>query len=282
MAHEFREKDRNSLEAWYQKEPGRTAAAIEKFLLQQVWSPVAPQRILEVGCGTGHFLGWFAQQGHKATGLEPSSFCLASARKRLPQKIQLNQGFAENLPYEDNEFDKVALITTLEFTDDPLMALEEACRVARRHVLLGALNKFSIIALQRYWTQLWHETVYSRARFFSVWELKGMVFQALSGPVTTKWKTSLTFPLRFLRHTHCIEKSSCFTWHPFGHFIAMRIDLQYPMQTAQNPVFSQIPSKVKGAHCSSCQQAGEWLSVREKAALPFAGKRPLPEREMCP
>ncbi len=284
MAYQFQNKDIDPYEAWFQKEPGRSAAALEKILLQRVWSPCAPQRILEVGCGTGYFLEWFAGQGHQTTGLEPSPSGLAMARKRLPPAIQLDQGHAENLPYEDNAFDTVALITTLEFVEDPLEALAEACRVARRHVLLGTLNKFSIIALQKYWKRLWHETIYSKARFFSVWELKAMISCTLSGPATTNWKTGLTFPLRFLNHTQHLEKSRFFTWHPFGHFIAMRVDLHYPIQTVQNPIFSQIPSKVKNAQCSSCRQAQGYLSANHSTGqgnMSPHRKAQSSQRELC-
>ena len=103
-----------------------------------------PQRVLEVGCGSGIFLEWFMSQGHMVAGLEPSSSSLELARRRLGPKVRLDQGFAENLPYDDNEFDTVALITSLEFVDDPYLALKEACRVARRNVLLGVLNRYSI------------------------------------------------------------------------------------------------------------------------------------------
>lgn len=254
----FPPTDADHYDAWFEREPGRSALALEKRLLQRVWSPCAPQRILEVGCGTGRFLEWFASQGHQATGLESSPSLLIAARNRLPSKIHLELGDPEDLPYEDNAYDTVALLNTLEFVNDPLQALTEACRVARSHVLLGALNKYSFIALQRCWECWWRETSSSRARFFSVFELRSMARKVLQGAVPIHWKTCLFFPLKTLTYLQFLEKSPLLTWHPFGHFIAMRIDLRYPLQTAQNPVFSKITSGVREMpSCSSCWRLRE-------------------------
>ncbi len=258
MTQKSRWENADAYDAWYLQEPGRSAALLEKHILQQVWSPRARQRVLEVGCGTGYFLQWFAEQGHMVTGLDASMPMLTVAQRRLPSSVQLDHGYAEDLPYEDNSFDTAALVTSLEFVDDPLKALQEACRVARVHVLLGVLNKYSLIALQRYWEQLWKDTTYKHARFFSVFELKRMAGTALSGPVPIRYKTCLSVPLKLLPYLQFMEKSSLWTWHPFGHFIAMRIDLRYPVQTAQNPVFSKIPSTAQEVPCSpSCRQTAD-------------------------
>ena len=82
--------------------------------------PAGPKSVLEVGCGTGLFLEWFAQGGHQVTGLDPSPYMLNLARRRVPERVALDRGYAEDLPYEDNAFDTVALITTLEFVNDPI------------------------------------------------------------------------------------------------------------------------------------------------------------------
>lgn len=252
MGYVFQLEDAHQYQEWFTTEPGRSAAAIERELLLRVWSPVLPQSVLEVGCGTGLFIEWFADFGHQVTGLEPSAFMLDVARKRLPPRISLERGFAEDLPYEDNSFDTVALITTLEFVDHPRQALEEACRVARRHVLLGVLNKYSIISAQRYLQSLWRSSIYRRAKFFGVYELQRMVEEILSGPVPMRWRTCLAFPLMTLRYLRFLERSPLFHWHPFGHFIAMRIDMCYRMRTLQDPLLHEIPSSVghPGYHVS--------------------------------
>jgi SAM-dependent methyltransferase len=256
VGYVFRLEDAHQYQEWFTTEPGRSAAVIEKEVLLRVWSPVLPQSVLEVGCGTGLFLEWLAGLGHQVTGLEPSSSMLDIARKRLPSRITLHRGFAEDLPYENNAFDTVAIITTLEFVDRPRKALEEACRVARRHVLLGVLNKYSIISAQRYLHSLWQSTVYRQARFFSVYRLRRIVEDILSGSVPMKWRTCLTFPLATLRYLQFIERSRYLHWHPFGHFIAMRIDMCYTMRTLQDPLLHELSTSVgRPGYHASC-----WLS----------------------
>ncbi len=229
---------------------------MEQGLFMKVWKPVSPQRVLEVGCGTGVFLEWFRSQGHMVAGVEPSGECLELARHRLGHKARLSLGFAENLPYEDNEFDTVALITTLEFVDEPHLALKEAFRVARRNVLLGTLNRFSIGGLNYRLERIWKDSIYSRARFFSVFQLRRMCDRILYGAVPTEWRTGLSFPLPMLAYLQFLERVPIIQRSPFGLFIAMRVDMQCRVRMLQTPVFDEIPA---GANASA-HSLGCWRS----------------------
>ena len=261
MGYVFRYEDALHYNDWFLSEPGRSAFLIEKELLLRLWSPISPQRVLEVGCGTGLFLEWLSQQGHQVTGLDPSPSMLSICRNRLPDRICLDRGYAEHLPYEDNAFDTVALITTLEFVDDPLQAIREASRVARQHILIGALNRYSLIACSRYVERLWKRSVYSHARFFSVFRLRRLVAEAFSGTVPLHWRTCLSLPLAGLKYYRFLEQSRFFQWHPFGHFIAMRVDPRHTMRTVQQPVFAEIPAGLGPARLhTSCWR----LPRREK------------------
>jgi SAM-dependent methyltransferase len=244
VGYVFDLKDARRYDDWLHRDSGRLALAIEQEALLRVWSPRPCQRVLEVGCGTGLFTQWFAEQGMQVTGLDPSPSMLDQARRRLPARVTLERGVAEELPYPDNYFDTVALITTLEFVDDPLQSLQEACRVARERVLLGVLNKYSLISWQRRLALFWSPSIYRHARFFGVLELQRLVSTALSGPVPVKWRTCLTFPLWTLTLLQSLERSRYLQWHPLGHFIAMSIDLRYILRSLQQPLFSQVPSGV--------------------------------------
>ncbi len=254
MGYVFRLADAEGHENWFRSVQGQRALAFEQGLFRKIWAPVSPQRVLEVGCGSGIFLEWFKSQGHMTAGLEPSSSSLELARRRLGPKVQLDQGFAENLPYDDNEFDTVALITSMEFVDDPYLALKEAFRVARRNVLLGVLNKYSIGCLHYGIQRLWKDSVYSRARFFSVFQLRRMSTGILSGAVPIEWRTCFSLPLPFLRYIHLLERIAVLQRHPFGHFIAMRIDMRCRVRTLQTPVFDEMPAGAK----VSIQSLGCW------------------------
>jgi SAM-dependent methyltransferase len=261
----FSLEDAERHERWFRSAQGRRALEFEQGLFRKVWKPASPQRVLEVGCGTGIFLEWFRSMGHMVAGLDPSGESLELAGERLGHRVRLTQGFAENLPYEDNEFDTVALITTLEFVDEPYAALREAFRVARRNVLLGALNRFSIGGLDYSVRRFWKNSVYSRARFFSVFQLSSMCGTILCGAVPIEWRTCFSFPLQLLPYLQFLERAPFVERNPFGHFIAMRVDMRCRVRTLQTPVFDEIPAGAKvSVHSLGCWRAS--VNVRESSA----------------
>ncbi|HLO27805.1 MAG TPA: methyltransferase domain-containing protein [Anaerolineales bacterium] len=86
-------------------------------------------RILEVGCGTGHWLGILRGRGLHVTGLDFSTEMLAQAQASLPSS-ELTRGRAEHLPYASGSFDRVFCINALHHFADKPAFLAEA-----RHVL---------------------------------------------------------------------------------------------------------------------------------------------------
>jgi SAM-dependent methyltransferase len=88
------------------------------------------QRVLDVGCGAGVFLGLVAGRGAEAFGLDASEALIAAARKRLPD-ADLRVGEMESLPYEDDEFDLVTGFNSFFFATDIVAALREAGRVGK-------------------------------------------------------------------------------------------------------------------------------------------------------
>src|SRR6266571_3848856 len=140
----FDERVARDYETWYEQGFGRFAVRQEEALLhQQVQRFPGATSLLEVGCGTGHFTRWFAQLGLQVTGLDASPAMLEQARLRNGARYL--QGDARALPFENQQFDLVALITTLEFVTDPIQALGEAMRVAQQGLLLGVLNRQSLV-----------------------------------------------------------------------------------------------------------------------------------------
>ncbi len=108
-------------EDWYMKR-GRRADRLEKTLLKWLIEHFQESiSILDVGCGTGHFTRWFESIGLRAAGFDISSAMLAEARQRgLRAAVQ---GDALHLPFEDGAVDLVAMITTIEFVEDPSIVL---------------------------------------------------------------------------------------------------------------------------------------------------------------
>jgi ubiquinone/menaquinone biosynthesis C-methylase UbiE len=178
-------------EDWYLGE-GAVADRLEKSVLRELLErfPRAAS-VLEVGCGTGHFTRWFEQQGLAAVGLDISAPMLQQARRRGSKSCI--RASADALPFGDATFDLVALIATLEFLAEPARALEEAVRVARRGVVIGTLNRWSLYAWRR---RLRSSAVWRRARFWGPIEVRRLVLRAAGGRAREfLWRsTSWTLP----------------------------------------------------------------------------------------
>jgi SAM-dependent methyltransferase len=174
-------------EAWYET-VGRRADRLEKGLLRRllVCFPGA-RTLLEVGCGTGHFTRWFCEQTLRAAGLDVSAVMLAEAVRLGSRRCVLGNGLA--LPFATGAFDLSALITTLEFVADPAQALVEAMRISRYGLILGVLNRHSMLGLRlkRSGQPLWQ-----KAHFFTPSELAHLAQHAAAGkPIRIMWRTSL-------------------------------------------------------------------------------------------
>lgn len=88
-------------------------------------------RLLDVGCGTGALLHRL-QQRHPAaqlSGVDPVPGMLAIARRRLPQDLELREGWAEQLPFESQRFDVVVSSNVFHYFREPHVALLEMARV---------------------------------------------------------------------------------------------------------------------------------------------------------
>lgn len=196
-------------EAWYSN-AGIMADQQEKALLQRLLAdfPEA-QTILDVGCGTGHFTRWYEIKRLRATGIDLSRPMLAEAL-RLGTPV-CAAGDAQELPFADGSFDLVSLITTLEFLPDPERALAEAARVARYGLIIGALNRQSLMGwrLMRSNAEPWRS-----ARFFAPTRLADMAQRAVGGQAEVTWRTTI-LPARAGDSTH-----------PWGGFIGMEVRLQ--------------------------------------------------------
>jgi SAM-dependent methyltransferase len=131
-------------EAWYHTSRGQWIGDREFTLLQQLLRPEAGASLLDVGCGTGHFSRRFAGIGLSVTGIDPGLAVLKFAM-RQGGDIRYMQGDALELPFADNSFEYTVAVTSLCFIEDPLRALQDMWRVTRHTLVLGLLNRHSLL-----------------------------------------------------------------------------------------------------------------------------------------
>ncbi len=104
-------------------------SGVERALKQFVGNDSEIQ-ILEIGCGTGHWLGILRTWGLQAIGLDFSLQMLARAKASLPD-LTLIHGRAECLPWPTESFDRVFCINAFHHFADKRAFLAEARRILR-------------------------------------------------------------------------------------------------------------------------------------------------------
>ncbi len=218
----FDERIARSYDRWAESPQGRKAYDLEGELLLKLGGLAQGEGVLEVGCGTGAHLEILVEKELSVTGVDISPHMLRLARQKLGKGVWLCLGDAENLPFKEESFDCVTLITTLEFVSEPDRAVREALRVSRGKVLLGVLNKYSFLGIKRRLVAKFRLDIYSHARFYGIRELKGLVARAIPEAVVD-WASVIVLPIGWQRRFAGFERWLSFRRNPLGAFLGLRV-----------------------------------------------------------
>ena len=77
-------------------------------------------KVLDLGCGTGHFSTYINALGYNVTGLDPSTKMLDYARQNFPE-ITFVEGYSNDLPFENDTFDLIISIEVLRYLDTKIV-----------------------------------------------------------------------------------------------------------------------------------------------------------------
>lgn len=129
----------------------------------------ADKKGVEIGIGSGIF----AEQLGIRYGIDPSETMLEYARQR---GLEVQNGVAENLPYENESFDFAVLINSICFIDDPERAVKETYRILKNQgeIIIAILDRETrfgkFLESNKKKSQF-----YKHARFFSVPEIRELL-----------------------------------------------------------------------------------------------------------
>lgn len=137
-------------DSWYDTDTGGEYDHLEKaMMLEMMGDARVPHlgKLLDIGCGTGHWTIFFKGLGYLVEGIDTSKNMLEIARSK-DLSIPFLEGDGCNLPHTDEQFDIVSLITVLEFSTEPVSLLMESFRVLRSGgaLIIGSLNRNSELA----------------------------------------------------------------------------------------------------------------------------------------
>ncbi|RJX30111.1 MAG: class I SAM-dependent methyltransferase [Desulfarculus sp.] len=191
MDYVFEAAEAAQYENWLETRAGQLYLRTSTELLDRVLDYHPGWRVLDVGCGLGLHLQHLLRKGLLVHGLEAGPVMARLAATRLGSKVEVELGDAHDLPFEDNSFDAVILVNTLEFTDRRAQVLAEAARVASSRVCLVGFNPFSPLTWRYKWPRGRHP--FSQARPLAPWSLLRLVREVL-GPVPRTWAASPPWP----------------------------------------------------------------------------------------
>lgn len=151
------ERNVSDYDAWFEEHAAAYASELQA--VRELWPSDGIG--LEIGVGTGRFA---AELGIRF-GVEPAVAMRTLAEDR---GIEVFHAKAEALPFADETYDAVLMVTTVCFLDDVAKAFEETFRVLKRggYFVVGHIVRDSTLG-QRYERHKGGSTFYSDARFHS-------------------------------------------------------------------------------------------------------------------
>lgn len=99
-------------------------------------NPQKGEKILDAACGTGKYTIEIFNKGSNCVGIDFSEKMLNEAKKKCPQVIFQQVDLTKNLPFSDNEFDKINCGQALKHIKTIKHTLKEFCRILQPNGIL--------------------------------------------------------------------------------------------------------------------------------------------------
>lgn len=154
-------------DGYYQTEFGKEIDKIEKNIVLNLIKEIPRDKMLELGCGTGHWSDFFVDQGFEFIGIDSSETMLNIAIANNGN-LEFLYADSENLPFKEQSFSVISSITMLEFVNNQDEVLNEIYRVLKPNgwLILGCLNADSVLAKNK-----GTDETFKNAKFLSQSEL---------------------------------------------------------------------------------------------------------------
>lgn len=158
-------------DSWYETEVGKAADRVERALAQSMFQP-SGSRVLEVGCGTGQYTVWLAQEGYDLTALDVSGEMMAKARAKISaigRRVQWRQADIKEIVSEPGKFHGIFSMTAFEFIPRP----GEVLAKLYERLEPGGCLLIGVIAGNSPWSEFYEEvarekptSVFARANLY--------------------------------------------------------------------------------------------------------------------
>lgn len=242
----FNETIAGEIAGRYSTDQGKYVACRQEQLIRRLIPPGGYERLLFVGVTTGESLAPFIKPGYSTTALVPAPSLMEAAERKIGPRLECRVGPAEDLPFSDNEFDLVVLLAALEFAREPRRVIDEAIRVCRDRLFIGATNRYAPFFALGNNPSLFPPVLHRQARSFYVGELLSLVNRRLSS-VNISWGSHIFFPYGMGKNMTAIEEHIPLMKNPFGAFLGLSFEVSYRYRTMQDVIVTDhLQFKEKG------------------------------------
>lgn len=180
-------------------------------------------KVLEAGCGEGHYVDALAAAGADVRGIEYLADKLAAWNRRHPGDDRVRFGDLQALDFADESFDLVFMNEVLEHVPDDRRALAELFRVLKPGGLFVNFTPNRLYPLET------HGVIYRRSRRhvgqlrapFIPWMPLSLAGRFVDFPARNYWPGQLT---RMMRDAGFSVRGQSFMWQTFegaGHGVTI-------------------------------------------------------------
>ncbi|MDP2332703.1 MAG: class I SAM-dependent methyltransferase [Reyranella sp.] len=169
---------------WRESSLGEITENLEQRLLLRLAGALHGRDILDVGCGDGALTLAFARSGAASVvgcDIDPRMISRAVSRAtREEQAVYYTVADTVHLPFADQSFDLVTVVTVLAFVSDTEGAIREMARVLRPggSLIIGDLGKWNSWAARRRVRGWLGAKMWRAATFRTATELRRLVRSA--------------------------------------------------------------------------------------------------------
>lgn len=118
--------NQNSQEMWDSGSRSTIIPFFEQYVEKEV-------QVLDVGCGDGYGTYKLSLTGYKSVGVDLSEVMIQKGKERGEgPNLSFIKGDLSSLPFENEKFEAIMAINSLEWTEEPLRALNEIKRVLKK------------------------------------------------------------------------------------------------------------------------------------------------------
>ncbi|MEX0133652.1 class I SAM-dependent methyltransferase [Bacillus nitratireducens] len=118
--------NQNSQEMWDSGSRSTIIPFFEQYVEKEA-------QVLDVGCGDGYGTYKLSVTGYKAVGVDLSEVMIQKGKERGEgSNLSFIKGDLSALPFENEQFEAIMAINSLEWTEEPLQALNEIKRVLKK------------------------------------------------------------------------------------------------------------------------------------------------------